>query len=81
MNGGTDGLRVRSVVLRCLAASAAPLRVNIPAVNGTDFDYLAAGDRQEYACDGCGDRGPQLGEVNVKGEGGTATYSFSVTMQ
>jgi len=49
------------------------LEVNVPAIHGTDYDTVAAGDTEYY-----GSRS-NIGTINVQTDSGTTTYTAGVT--
>lgn len=75
-NSVTDHVAAKAIWIRCDTGSSAALLVRIPNMHGADkYAKLAAGESREFVAAG----GGAIGEVNVKGDGGTATYSHYVT--
>ena len=71
-----DLLPCSTVVVRVETDSAAPLLVNVPALHGSDWHLLRAGEVEAFR------RGwNELTRVNVKGSGGTATGRYAVVSQ
>lgn len=74
-----DGEPCKAIKFIVDSASAVALMVNIPVLHGTDYFPIIAGTFEEFVAlrDGSGTAGA-IDIVNIKGNGGTATYSGGV---
>lgn len=74
-----DGEPFRAVNFDVASASAVALQVNIPALHGTGNYYtIPVGTSKEFVAIGGGTE-PRGDTINIKGSGGTATFSGGIT--
>lgn len=73
-----DGPACMAVNFDVASASAVPLGVNIPPIHGSDYYPIAVGASKEFVIVNS-DLSANCHVINVKGIGGTATYSGGIT--